>query len=298
MGEYEKGPQNMDLDTENAEGLTETDAPENNTSHPDTGAADEEPAETKNLLSVTEEDALTDYPTDGQMQAEEEPDENLVSEAYNHIETIFVEKMNSIMEEVGKYLFDAFFDGDVNRAQKKKPLREKSFLRLAKTLRKNHAHAPSMSWLYNAVNVAADEMCFEETDLPVYNKLGTTHKVYLTRVKDFNIKRQIAEEVVDKELSTRDLEERINQTKNKRTRLDLENLDTPEAQEVLSTKRPVELKKLLQKTKSKKNDIKKKQEELRLELIRKEQRYGKSIDVIKRAIKQKPSQSKPGQGNS
>jgi len=26
MGEYEKGPQNMDLDTENAEGLTETDA--------------------------------------------------------------------------------------------------------------------------------------------------------------------------------------------------------------------------------------------------------------------------------
>jgi len=232
------------------------------------------------------------------MQAEEEPDENLVSEAYNHIETIFVEKMNSIMEEVGKYLFDAFFDGDVNRAQKKKPLREKSFLRLAKTLRKNHAHAPSMSWLYNAVNVAADEMCFEETDLPVYNKLGTTHKVYLTRVKDFNIKRQIAEEVVDKELSTRDLEERINQTKNKRTRLDLENLVTPEAQEVLSTKRPVELKKLLQKTKRKKEEVKGKQEELRLELIRKEQRYGKSIDVIKRAIKQKPSQSKPGQGNS
>ena len=97
MGEYEKGPQNMDLDTENAEGLTETDASENNTSHPGTGAADEEPAETKNLLSVTEEDALTDYPTDGQMQAEEEPDENLVSEAYNHIETIFVEKMKSLL---------------------------------------------------------------------------------------------------------------------------------------------------------------------------------------------------------
>ena len=243
--------------------------------------------ENNNSFSTTGE-----YPVTEQMEGEEEVDEELVARAYTRIETVFVEKMNDIMEEVGGYLLGTFFDGDAARARMKKPAREKSFYRLTETLRSNHAHAPSMSWLYNAVNVAADKILFEKKDPSLYPKLGITHKVYLTQVRDFETKSQIAEEAANGNLSTRELKERINRLKKKRTSLDLENLYTPEAQEILSGKRPVELRRLLETIRGKRKETKKFQRDIESKLSVKIAKYEESIKAVEKEIR-KRSRKKP-----
>lgn len=134
---------------------------------------------------------------------ETEADENLVDEAYAKIETVFVEKMNAIMEEVGAYLLDTFFDGDTKRAQKKDPVKEASFKRLIEKLGEEHPSFGKKSWLYNAINIAIDAKLFRDAEISEYEKLGLTHKVYLTHVKDFDEKVEIAREAAEKAFTTR-----------------------------------------------------------------------------------------------
>lgn len=223
---------------------------------------------------------------------ETEVDEDLVNEAYDKIENVFVEKLNSMMEDVGAYLLDVFFDGDHERAYSKKPTKEKSFSRLVEKLHARHPSFGKKSWLYNAINIAIDTKRFEKAGLLEYNDLGVTQKVYLTHVRDFEAKTEIAKEAAEGNLSTRELADRIAQTKKKRERLNMENLDTPEAMEKLKGKTPKMLRVMASSLKKSIDSLKVKTEKIAKRNNEKMEAWKKSEQVIRKLIEEKQKEGK------
>jgi len=223
---------------------------------------------------------------------EAEVDEDLVNEAYEKIERVVLDKMNSMMEEVGTYLLDAFFDGDQERAQNKNPTKTKSFSRLIDKLTDKHPSFGKKSSLYNAINVAIDLKRFENAGLAEYKQLGLTQKVYLTHVKDFDKKAEIAKEAAESNLSTRATADRIAQTKKNRARLNPEDLESPEAREKLKGKTPKMLKVMAS---SAKKNIEKLQTETEKVTKRNNERiqaWEKSEQIIREIIEEKQKEGK------
>ena len=73
------------------------------------------------------------------------------------------------------------------------------------------------------MNLAIDENDFKNDS--VYGKLGHSHKVYLTHVKDPDIKEQLVEETIEKKYTVAQLKKRITETKEKKEpEFSLENL--------------------------------------------------------------------------
>jgi len=227
---------------------------------------------------------------------EAEADEELVNEAYKKMEAVFVEKMNAVMEEVGGYLIKAFFDGDTDRAREKNPVKEKSFTLLIEKLNEKHPSFGRKSWLYNAINVAIDMKLFKEAEMPEYEKLGITHKVYLTHVKNLDTKKDIARDAAEQGLTTRELADRIDQDKQKRERLAVEDMDTPESREKLKKKSLKVLKKMTDSIKEKIEKLKTEKESEAKELNRryseKIEAYEASEDVLSEILEEKEKVAK------
>ena len=144
---------------------------------------------------------------------EKVPDGKLVNDAFNRLKGIFVNHFQKAMLEAGEYLIKEFFEGDYERARNpRNAVKVHSLNALIKLLQENSGHAPSKTWVYDAVKLAIDEHHFKS--FSVYGKLGHSHKVLLTRRLDDAIKLQLIEETVDQNYTAAELRERINEIKN------------------------------------------------------------------------------------
>jgi len=211
--------------------------------------------------------------------------ETLANEAYKTVANIFVQHLSKAMEEVGHYLFKTFFDENITLARQKQPNKNLSFHQFIKMLHDNHAHPPSKSWCYNAVNLAADKKEFEMEGFTDYEKIGLTHKVYLTQVGDKELKKQLIQETIESRLSVRQLLQKIQDTKKERMRIDSRELPSKQQMESFDVKRLMTYKKKVE------NKIKKLETQLSLYEISKRQYLQFQRDLA-RCIEQKNSESK------
>lgn len=160
---------------------------------------------------------------------EEVADEALVNEAYDKVSEIVVRRLSETMEEVGEYLLKTFFGDDIAKAQSNSPTKAKSLNALIKKIRKTQGDSPSRTWLYNSVKLVADKRLFEKEGLPEYQKLGHSHKVYLTHLGDLGKKKELIKEAVQKNYTVAKLKKRIAEEKGSMPIGSLANLPQEEA---------------------------------------------------------------------
>ncbi|MBF0449309.1 MAG: hypothetical protein HQK75_01260 [Candidatus Magnetomorum sp.] len=142
---------------------------------------------------------------------EQEPDMRLVEQAGIKLTEIISRHYENAMIEAGNYLIQIFFDNDIERARKKKPVKEKSLYQLILYLQQQHNHAPSKSWLYNAVNLSVDQSDFKT--FHTYGKLLLSHKVLLLQIDSKELKKNLIQEIAEKKLTISELKDRIYQMK-------------------------------------------------------------------------------------
>ena len=111
--------------------------------------------------------------------------------------------------EIGNYLLDKFFDGDIAKASSKSRAKLLNYRALC-----NHPDlAASPGTLSVMLRVAAQEKLFKENNLPV-NKLSYSHKAELLKVSDEKLKIKIFKRAVKQGFSVRDLQIKIDWEKN------------------------------------------------------------------------------------
>ena len=126
---------------------------------------------------------------------ESEPDEKLVLETYEYLKDLARRHFYNSMLQAGNYLVRKYFGGDFERARRpRNAVKIESLNALIKRLQADDGHCPSKTWVYNAVKLASDEYLFQ--NFQTYGKLGLSHKVYLTHVKDPEAKKDLIKEAV------------------------------------------------------------------------------------------------------
>jgi DNA repair photolyase len=135
-------------------------------------------------------------------------DEKLVSRTYKYLRGVVRRHFHRAMLEAGTHIIKKFFDGDFNRAKNpRNATKIHSLNELIRRLQGNNGDGPSKTWVYNAVKLAVDEDQFN--GFSVYGKLGHSHKVYLTHVKNLEAKRELVLEAVENNYTVAKTRERI-----------------------------------------------------------------------------------------
>ena len=147
---------------------------------------------------------------------EKEPDNDLVEQAYQKLTEITTRRASQTMHEVGEYLIKTFYDDNVEYAQSRTPVKEKSINQLFSKIRKD-SDAYSKSWFYNSIHLAADQRYFNNEGFTTYDKLGVSQKIYLAHIKDVEIKRALIEEAVENKYPVSKLKKRIAEEQGKVT---------------------------------------------------------------------------------
>ena len=141
-------------------------------------------------------------------EAENGPDETLVLLSYQFLRRTFERPLHRAMLTAGNFIIRHFFDNDFERAKNpRNATRIHSLNELIRRLQGNDGNGPSKTWVYNAVKLAVDEYQFRR--FSVYGKLGLSHKVYLTHVKNLEDKRQLIREVFENNYTVAQLRARI-----------------------------------------------------------------------------------------
>ena len=176
--------------------------------------------------AVTTDDQRDLAPTDS--------DALLAEAAYTELERLFVAHICAFMSEPCRYIIDTFYSGDARAAlYKGYEIPHLNSLRLLlDKLRSStvdpSSNAPSVSWFYRTVRLAAHDMIFEERRaVATLQQLGLSHKLLLLSVPKiamqrsapdeaaidaaFDEKERLARIAVDEGLSVRDFAERIRQ---------------------------------------------------------------------------------------
>jgi hypothetical protein len=128
------------------------------------------------------------------------PDQKLVEDAVTFINEKANEALYKYSIEIGNYLLEKFFDGDVAAACSRNPRKFTSY----RALCKHPDLGPSAGALSIMLRVAAQEKLFELKNLPV-EKLSYSHKAELVKVFDDKVKIKLFKETVKKSLNVRQL---------------------------------------------------------------------------------------------
>ena len=166
-------------------------------------------------------------------EVEDKVDDVLVDSAYQWLMDRFRQHMANFVLEAGQYIIDTFYGGNPRAAFAKNKTKEQppSLKRLIEKIRQSSKSpsedAPSIGWLYNAVNLAAHEAICEQEGLQTFGILGHSHKLQLLHVPKlkqieknkfdeairpaFEEKERLAGEAVEKNLSVREFKAYINE---------------------------------------------------------------------------------------
>jgi len=160
-------------------------------------------------------------------------DDVLADRAYHWLADRFSQHIANFMLEAGNYIIDTFYGRDPRAAFAKNKTNEQppSLNRLIEKIRQSSKspteNAPSVGWLYNAVNLAAHEAICKQKRFQTFGILGHSHKLQLLHVpklkqieKDkfeerigtaFQEKEDLAKAAVKKNLSVREFKAYINE---------------------------------------------------------------------------------------
>jgi len=144
-------------------------------------------------------------------------DHELVERAYKDIEKIFSRHVEEATMEVGNYLVENFYGGNIELARdKNKCLKKESLNRLIKRLNNRSSNSPSRSWIYQAIGLvvqAEDIKNLGEDVFQMYGKLLVSHKACLLSIKkrDIEKKKTLILEAVNKKLTVKEINERKNE---------------------------------------------------------------------------------------
>ena len=142
--------------------------------------------------------------------AETGPDEKLVSKTYEYLKEVVQRHFHEAMLEAGEYIIKEFFAGNHELARNpRNAVKIESLNQLIKRLQEDDGKAPSKTWVYDAVKLAVDEHYFAKINFRTYGKLGHSHKVYLTHVKNLEAKRELILEAVENNYTVARTRERI-----------------------------------------------------------------------------------------
>jgi len=143
---------------------------------------------------------------------EETVDHELVKEAYEKLNGIVREHIMMAMLEAGQYIIEKFYGDNYDNARKNKKVKIRSLNELINQFHENSGGSPSKTWIYDAVKLAVDNHDYKENS--AYGKIGHSHKVALTHVKDEETKKKLIEETAKQQYSVVKLKERIRELKN------------------------------------------------------------------------------------
>ncbi|MCF8111660.1 MAG: hypothetical protein K9J85_09255 [Desulfobacteraceae bacterium] len=204
------------------------------------GTADKLALALSELTGIEIQDPIAQNKAIAVASNEKDPvDESLVEEAYSELRNILVNHLRKGMLEAGKYLIEKFYDNDVELARQKSSPKKASLNKLKKKLQNSDGNAPSKTWIYDAVNLAVDHHDYANDS--VYGKLGHSHQVNLTYVKDPDKKKTLIKETAKNEYTVAKLKKEIAKAKGKKEPVtlgmlrDVEALkkrDLPELQEM------------------------------------------------------------------
>jgi hypothetical protein len=142
--------------------------------------------------------------------AEEGPDKKLVSKTYKYLKGVVQRHFHQAMLKAGEYIIKEFFAGNHELAKNpRNAVKIESLNQLIKRLQADDGKAPSKTWVYDAVKLAVDKHYFAKINFRTYGKLGHSHKVYLTHVKNLETKRELILEVVENKYTVARTRERI-----------------------------------------------------------------------------------------
>jgi len=144
----------------------------------------------------------------------EAADEELADQAYQTIHEILVDAEKAVdgaMHKIGDYLMKAFYDADIDKARRKESTHEESLNQLIKKMRGDSNHGKSKTYLYNAVNLIVQRNDIESKGgkkvFHTYGNLPLSHKVVLLPVENIKDKVDLINQIEDKKLSVRALEQ-------------------------------------------------------------------------------------------
>jgi len=149
---------------------------------------------------------------DRALQKKDEPtvevvDMKLVDKACRDITAIVQKTFFKGMTEVGDYILDNFYGGDVDAARAHNPAKETSYRVLTEKCG-TQAFPVSKSWLNGAVGLAImDRMLAKQSK--AYDQLSPTHKLRLLPLGEPKKVIQFAEKAIKKNLSTRALQQLV-----------------------------------------------------------------------------------------
>ena len=161
----------------------------------------------------------------------DDKDAQIAEQAYQTLSDLFKKHITVFMLEAGQYIIDTFYDGDARKAlaknkSKDSPASLKLLIDKLKEAKKDPSgNAPSVSWFYKAVNLAAHEAIAVEMGLSAFTILGHSHKLQLLNAPKlkqiegdkfdeaikpaFEKKEELAKVAVDEKLSVREFAKRI-----------------------------------------------------------------------------------------
>lgn len=132
--------------------------------------------------------------------------------AFVDIRRIFLKHYQSALHEVGRYLLDNFFDGDIDRIRRPfRPVHEESYNQLVEMIQADSGSSPSKSWLYNALGLLVDEHDYR--NFQTYGNLLPSVKVELLPIKDQDQKHALIIEASENDYSVRDVQARKRELK-------------------------------------------------------------------------------------
>lgn len=140
--------------------------------------------------------------------AADEVDEDLVQEAVAWIRDKVSETVSRGLTEIGDYVFDRFFGGDVARLSARGPNKNASFASLVERCESTELPL-SRSALHRAVATAAMRRALPEKEA-AFKQLPPSHQALLLPLRDPAKVERIAQRALAKKLSVRALKEVVN----------------------------------------------------------------------------------------
>ncbi len=134
-------------------------------------------------------------------------DEKLVEQAANWIKDTLSKTLYKSAVDVGTYIFDKFFDGEVEKVRSKNPLKNASFRKLSEKCGTQDLPV-STTWLYNAVSIVVMDRVLPKT-ATAFRQLPPSHQEALVRLRDPNKVERFADRAYKKGLSVRDLKAQV-----------------------------------------------------------------------------------------
>jgi len=168
------------------------------------------------------------------MESENNKIDDIAEQAYQFLSDLFRRHINDFMLNAGQYIIITFYGGDARKALIKNksvngsPSLKLLIAKLKATKDDPAGNAPSLSWFYKAVNLAAHEAICQELGLSTFTILGHSHKLQLLNVPKlkqincdkikeaikpaFEEKDRLAKKAVEENLSVREFVKHIKET--------------------------------------------------------------------------------------